>query len=202
MKTLDQICIEHGADKGSTHPVKGHDYARCYASAFDSRRNDPIKLLEIGVGGGESIRTWMEYFHNARIFGVDIVHSTNILNTPGPSPYNRYTFMTGDQSNEEFWKRVIEAYGPSWDIIIDDGGHSSQQIVTTFKMMWPHITPGGFYCIEDLNCAYSGLPFFLPDGWPNHMDFIKAMLDQVNHGENQIDRVIYSQELAIIQKKG
>ena len=200
MKTLDQITIECGADKGSTHPVKGHDYARHYDSAFEAIRQGEIKVVEVGVGSGESIRSWLEYFPNAKVFGVDIVHSTNEWNTVGAKPHPRYTFVTGDQSSEIFWQCFVVDYGSQWDVFVDDGGHSSQQIITTFNMMWPHVAAGGFYGIEDLNCAYSSLPFFCSPGWQNHMDFIKDMLDQINRKQNGIDSLRYANELVILQK--
>lgn len=214
MKTLDQIAIEQKADKGSAdythaqgHKVTGHGYAQHYDLAFDRLRHSPVKLLEIGVGGGESIRTWLEYFDNpdTRVYGVDIVHTTNpyntviVVNADKPDP--RYTFVTGDQGSEIFWQCFVADYGSDWDILVDDGGHANDQIITTFKMMWPHIKRGGCYAIEDLNCAYSGLPFFLKDGWPNHLDFIKDFLDQINRDQNDVESLSYSKELAILRKK-
>lgn len=202
MRTLDEIAVKCGADKGSSHHVKGHDYARRYDALFSSIRNDPLKILEIGVGSGESMNMWMKYFPRGEVFGVDIVHDTNEWNTPNhPYPNPNYTFVTGDQSSEDFWTSFIATHGVGWDVCIDDGGHSSQQIITTFKMMWPHIKPGGYYAIEDLNCAYSSLEFFCPSGWQNHLDFIKDMLDQINRGQNDIDSLSYSCELCIIKKK-
>lgn len=201
MKTLDQIAVEMGADKGSSHHVKGHDYARHYDAAFSHIRSHPIKVLEIGVGSAESMRTWLEYFPNAVVLGLDIVHDTNLWNTPGGKPHPRYTFSYIDQSSEPEWGKLIEEYGSDWDIVVDDGGHSSQQIITTFKKMWPHVKRGGFYAIEDLGCAYSSLEFFCTPGWQNHMDFIKDMLDQINRGQNDIDRLQFSNELVILQKK-
>lgn len=201
MKTLDQIAVEMGADKGSTHPVKGHDYARHYDTAFSSIRDSAGKVMEIGVGSGESMRMWLDYFPHAQVFGLDIVHDTNDWNTPGGKPNPRYTYSYIDQSNDAEWQKLLEYYGTDWDILVDDGGHSSQQIITTFRKMWPHIKRGGFYAIEDLGCAYSSLEFFCTPGWQNHMDFIKDMLDQINRGQNDIDSLHYSCELAILRKK-
>lgn len=199
--TLDEIAIEYGADKATIHPVKGHGYTRHYDAAFTSMRESPLKILEVGVGSGESMKMWLDYFPNAQVFGIDIVHDTNPWNTPGGKPAPRYTFFTGDQSSEVFWDCFIATYGTDWDIVTDDGGHSSQQIITTFNKMWPYIRRGGFYAIEDLGCAYSSLEFFCTPGWKNHMDFIKDMLDQINRGQNDIDSLHYSCELAVIRKK-
>lgn len=201
MKSLDSLMIAAGADKASVHPVGAHNFAVHYESAFAHLRNADIKLVEIGVGSAESMKGWLSYFPNAQVHGIDIVHNTNEWNSPGEKPHPRYTFTTGDQGSEAFWKEFVKAHGSGWDILCDDGSHSNKDIITTFRMMWPHIGLSGFYAIEDLAAAYSNLEFFLKPGWPNHMQFIKDMLDQINHGANQIDEMRYSKELCILRKK-
>lgn len=204
MKSLDQLGIDHQTDKASQFTrtyAQPHDYLRHMEKCFEPLRNQPIKLLEIGVGGGESIRTWLEYFPHAQIFGVDIVHSTNQWNTPRSGAHPRYTFAHGDQSSDFFWVGFLAAHGGNWDVLVDDGGHASNQIITTWKMMWPHVASGGYYCIEDLNTAYSNLPMFVPAGWQNHMDFVKDKLDLINHDQGEIESLQFSRELAIFKKR-
>ena len=152
--TLDEIAIKYGTDKATQHPIKGHAYAPHYATFFDPIREKPIKLLEIGVGGGESIMTWLEYFPNARVFGVDIVQGTNDWNTVGLNTNPRYTFTCGSQSDPTFWECFKADYGLDWDVIIDDGGHCSDQVITSFNGMWKSVKSGGLYCVEDLGVAY------------------------------------------------
>jgi len=203
MQTLDQIATEQGTDKATSHPIvrdgKGHGYAPHYAAQFDAIRNDPIKLLEIGVGGGESIRMWLEYFHSARVFGVDNVQGTNPWNTVGVGAHLRYTFVSGDQGCETFWKCFVVDYGSNWGVIVDDGSHFSRDVITTFNAMWPRVAPGGFYCIEDLGVAYGAGSVFLPGGWPNHMDYVKDKLDDINLRDD-IESLHFSKELAIFRK--
>lgn len=132
MQTLDQIAIEQQTDKATVFTrtyAKPKGYAPHYAAQFDAIRNDPIKLLEIGVGGGESIRTWLEYFPNARVFGVDNVQGTNPWNTVGDKPDLRYTFVTGDQGDTTFWKCFVADYGLNWNVIVDDGSHFSRFVL-------------------------------------------------------------------------
>lgn len=202
MKSLDQIAIEHGTDKATSHPIvgdgKGHGYTPVYDGLFVWFRQMPIRFLEIGVGSGESIRTWLDYFPKACIFGVDIVHDTNDWNSESKSPDPRYTFMSGDQSSEDFWKAFTKAHGSDWDVVMDDGAHVSQHIITTFNQLWPQVKPGGCYCIEDLHCAY--YPEFWRDGWQNHMDFVKDMLDAINRSQRNMVSLHFSRQLAIIQK--
>ena len=65
MKTLDELAIACATDRASVFTRtwgKPHDYARHYDKLFTPLRDKPIKLLEIGVGGGEGIRMWSGLF--------------------------------------------------------------------------------------------------------------------------------------------
>ena len=205
MNTLDEIAIKCGADKGSRHPVRGHDYAVHYDMAFSFLREEKIKLLEVGVGGGESIRMWLDYFQAAHVYGCDIVSDTNPFNThypagtPNPNP--RYDFLQGDQGSKTHWACYLAFAGRDFSIIIDDGGHFSGQIITTFECLWPAVVPGGFYCIEDLAAGSTVGTVFLTPNYPSHMDFLKGLIEKMNLGENDIAEIHLSPELAIIQKR-
>lgn len=200
MKTLDEIAIACQTDRATVFTrtyAKPHGYAPQYDRLFSPLRSRPVKLLEIGVGGGESIQMWLEYFPNAKIFGVDTSHDTNSWDTPGTK--DRYTFVNGDQSSMTFWACFLADYGAGWDIIIDDGGHFANQIITTFDAMWPALNPGGLYAIEDLGVSYGEGSVFVPPPWPNHMDYIKAKLDEINLG-HEIEWAHFSKELAVFKK--
>lgn len=191
MKTLDEIGIHFQTDKASQFSrtyAKPHDYCRHLERLFEPMRDQLIKVLEIGVGGGESVRTWLEYFPNARVFGVDLVSSTNEWNTPGAKTHERYVFSCGNQSDPKFWKKFIEAYG-EFDIVIDDGSHVTKDTITTFNSLWTHVRSGGIYEIEDLNV--------MPDLSP----FIGAINAKVINGEGNFDSIYFARELCVIRKK-
>lgn len=201
MKTLDQIAIEQQTDMATVFTrtyAKPHGYTLHLEKFFEPLRLKPIKFLEIGVGGGESIRTWLEYFPNAQVYGVDVVQNTNEWNTPKAPTHERYTFVQGPQQSETFWACFIADQFADWDIIVDDGGHYADGVVTTFRCLWPHLKRNGLYCIEDLGVDAPGSGFRCA-GFPNHMDFIKEKLDFVNQGAG-IDSLYFSRELAIIRK--
>lgn len=205
MKPLDQIAINCGADKASTHPVKGHNYAVHYDAVFGHLRGEQIKLLEIGIGSGESIRMWLEGFPHAHIYGCDIVSNTNPFNThypvgtPNPNP--RYDFLQGDQSSRTMWECYLAFSGRDFNVIIDDGGHYNDQIITTFQCLWPHVVPGGYYAVEDLAAGSTVGTVFLKPGFPSHMDWLKGLIEQMNLGNGDIDEIRCSKELAILRKR-
>jgi len=203
MKTLDEICIEKGADKGSTHPVKGHDFARHYDRFFSPLRFDKLQLLEIGVGGGESVQSWLEYFPSAYVYGVDIVSNTNPWNNPDPDHRAdpRYRFLQGNQSDKTMWACLCANWGSDFDIIIDDGSHINTDIIASFNFMWDCITPGGLYCIEDLGSGYTPGSVHVHPGAPPHSAWLHAFVDKLNTSPGGIDSVYFAPELAIIRKR-
>ena len=207
MKSLDEIGIACETDRASVFTrtfAKPHDYCRHYDKLFTPLRDKPVKLAEIGVGGGEGVRMWLEYGPKWDVYGVDIVHGTNPYDTPGADAdtrygFRRYTFRQGDQCDPEFWKRFIEAHGGDFDIICDDGLHSNIAVITTFNALWQHVKPGGFYCVEDLGVGYGGPSFFVKPEWPSQIDFLKGKIDELNLAGG-IDSIYWAPELCIIKK--
>lgn len=203
LKTLDQLMIDNGSDKATEHTrthAKPHGYSVVMEQYFEPLRDKPIKFLEVGVGGGESIRAWIQYFRTAQIFGIDFVKDTNIFNSPG-KPYSNYTFSHGDQTDRTMWACFRANCGSDWDVILDDGGHFADQMIISFEEMWPHVKSGGLYIIEDLGVACTPGTVFVPSGWPNHMDWIKDRMIELNTGQNNIESINLTKELAVFRKK-
>lgn len=200
--TLDEIAIKHGTDKATVHPGNPHCYTPHYERYFDALKYEPIRFIEIGVGGGESIQTWLDYFPRAKVYGVDIVRDTNPWNTPIPKAHVRYQFVCGSQSDPTFWKCFAADHGGDWDVVVDDGGHTSEQIITTFNGLWHAVKPGGLYCIEDLGVAYGVSSVFLTPNWPGHLELLRQIMDDINLKQNNVAELHLSNELAIIRKGG
>ena len=124
-----------------------------YHSVFGHLREQPIRLLEIGVGGyefrrvgGASLAMWADYFPNGKIAGIDVEEKELDL---GP----RVTVLRGSQVDAEFLERVVAEHGP-FDIIVDDGSHVPQHIVASFGHLFPSLTANGIYAIEDTLTAF------------------------------------------------
>jgi hypothetical protein len=192
MKTLDEIGIAHQTDKASQFSrtyAQPHNYLVHLERFFEPMRDKEIELLEIGCGGGESVRTWLEYFTKAHVYSVDIVHSTNPWNTPNSNVHERYTFIQGNQADPGFWQELTKAHHLEFDIIIDDGSHISSDIMTTFNSLWAHLKRGGFYEIEDLNAA-------------NEAKIWLERLSGAIHGPvTALDFIYFSRELCVMRKK-
>lgn len=143
MKTLDEIMLSVRTDKASLY----HNYTPVYEYYFEPLRDKEIVLLELGIGNiesanreGESLKGWMEYFHNGSCYAIDN-NETNVSRTPR-------SFLC-DQTNKEGLEHLIEGFGNP-DIIIDDASHHLNPTLTSFFILFPLLKSGGLYCIEDV----------------------------------------------------
>ena len=126
---LTSLAADYGTDK------QGHRYCEHYEAHLGHLQHEPIRLAEIGVLAGASLLMWQEYFTKAEITGVDIAPEVS-LNA------GRIHTVVCDVKD---WK-------PSgvFEVIIDDGSHSDEDILVAFEHLWLLVAPEGFYVIEDL----------------------------------------------------
>src|SRR5581483_7364052 len=136
---LDALGISEGTDKGSI----AMDYLRHYERILGHLREKPITLLEIGVARGASVRMWQGYFSVASIVGVDINGGAREYAT------ERCVIEIGSQGDPDFLQTLAAKYKP--DVIIDDGSHQADHILMTFKHLYPVLSSGGIYIVEDVH---------------------------------------------------
>jgi tetratricopeptide (TPR) repeat protein len=136
---LDELGSLEGTDKNELT----HDYLRHYERLVGALRDDPFTLLEIGVAGGGSLRTWSRYFTRATIVGVDI--NPDCRKHAG----ERRIVEIGSQAEQKFLDGLGAKYQPT--VIIDDGSHRADHILFAFDVLYPYLRPGGLYIIEDLH---------------------------------------------------
>lgn len=136
MRLLD--CFNrHGSDKGWNH-----GYHDVYSRLLEPLRDQPIRLLEIGVFRGGSIAAWLDYLPNATIIGVDTFQRVRPEEIAGLK-HPRVQWFECDSTNGA---PDIEPV----DFIIDDGDHIQASQLATFRNFFPLLNPCGVYCIEDV----------------------------------------------------
>jgi cephalosporin hydroxylase len=130
---------------------KWEPYFNVYETYFQKFVNEAPIVVEVGVQDGGSIEMWLKYFGpGALICGIDI--DTNIFKT-GIAQEPNVRLYLGDQESSEFWDSFF-VQNPRIDIFIDDGGHTMNQQIETFKNVFPHINNGGVYICEDTHTSY------------------------------------------------
>lgn len=166
--TLDEIAIKNGTDKSSPY----HNYCNVYERYMEPYRQSEVKLLEVGVQFGFSVRTWLEYFENGRIYGVDILKECKY-------EHPRLVLEQGDQQSVTFWSYFTGKHGSNWNIIIDDASHRNDHIIVMFEQMFKHVKPGGLYIVEDVFAGF--VPQFMSNERPHLDEWVKGLFCELNH---------------------
>lgn len=145
---LNKLGQFYGTDKTGYHFYTPH-----YMTHLRKFRLKRINLLEIGIGGydnsldgGRSLRMWKQYFPFGRIFGLDLYDKSSIQE-------KRIKTFIGNQSEKNIIDKIVEEIG-TLDIVIDDGSHINEDVINTFKLLFPKLKEGGIYIIEDTQTSY------------------------------------------------
>src|SRR6266404_305206 len=154
-------------------------YFDIYHRHFSKFIGREVRVLEIGVYSGGSLKMWRQYFgQHCLVYGVDIEEACRVYED------DRTKVFVGDQSDRSFWK-VVKTQVPMVDIVIDDGGHQAKQQIVTLEEMLPHIRPGGLYLCEDVH----------GDGnqFNSYINGLAAHLNAFGMGSNdKTNRIAYS----------
>lgn len=128
---------------------KWHHYFDIYERHLERYRGTDCLMLEFGVLDGGSLVMWSEYLGpKARIIGVDIDPKTKCFDGIRPN----VSVMIGDQSDVAVLDRIA-SHGP-FDIVIDDGGHTARQQISTFNRIYGSVAERGLYICEDTHTSY------------------------------------------------
>jgi hypothetical protein len=191
--TLTEVADHHKTDKGTLK----HRYTEVYAQYLEPLRGRAVRLLEIGVASGCSLKTWSRYLgEQASVTGVDTRAECAAMCAGYPNI------------------RIVIADATAWDpagefdVIIDDGSHVSRDIVRSFERLWPRLRPGGLYAIEDLRCTHDqgylgNFPGRAPEDFDRRhfMNWLDARLREVDMGASAIEYVHLHRQLAVLRKR-
>ena len=124
----------HSMNKGTC--AKWEHYFEIYERYISKYCDQPVNYLEIGVQAGGSLELMRNYLGpQAHIVGIDIDPACAAI------AGNGFNIHIGSQEDPEFLKSVGDQH-KNFDIIIDDGGHTAQQQITSFETLWPYLNIG------------------------------------------------------------
>jgi len=164
--SLTKLCEFYKSDKGSINHKKGiwgwtaHTYSNYYYSLFNHFKDDVKLVFECGLGTnnpdfqsnmtvngmpGASLRVWRDYFKNAQIYGADIDKDI-LFQEDRIKTY--YVDQLNTPSIENMWKNIGIN---NFDIIIDDGLHTTDANINLFINSFNKLKKNGIYIIEDVH---------------------------------------------------
>lgn len=165
---LAELFDRYCSDKG-THWASRHHYASAYHVFLETRRVNTMIEVGIGEDTAPSIASWAVYFPDARIFALDITKKEDFdtraalgvtdrlvaRQEQGGCKHNRWVWSdrvrlnldTDATSADDIAHAEIPS---SAELIIDDGSHKMRDQEKTLALLWPRLSPGGVYIIEDV----------------------------------------------------
>jgi methyltransferase family protein len=139
-------------------------YFEIYDALFSVVRSRPIRMLEIGVYKGGSLRMWRQVLHPESVLvGIDIDPGCARFDRPGERTHVRI----GDQTDPVFLTSVASEFGP-FDVILDDGSHICSHMIASFGHLFlSALAEDGLYIVEDTHTNF----------WPQYRDRAYSFID-------------------------
>lgn len=202
-----------------TDKVRTHSYQTMYGRyLLPYYYNKPsMKMLEIGLGcdmsygPGASVSIYKELFPHAELWEAEF-DATCVQKSVENGNLEGIHTLTGDQGDAKVLERWIhESDGGNFDVIIDDGGHQSCQVWTSFQHLWPTLKSGGLYFIEDMHVGdlpkYNQYTNPTCDSTFNVPNALKAKMDEliyqkkIGADKNDIKFISCQRQACVLGKK-
>lgn len=168
-KTYKETFFEH-TDNASD---KWENYFDIYQPYLEQHIGKNASILEIGVLNGGHLQILKKYLSNADIYGIDVIDDICKLDLG-----NGIKTFCFDATKQKLINQNLKQL--TFDIVIDDASHESQDVIATFELMFSRVKPGGVYIIEDLHASY--WKEFKGGYKAKHsqIEYLKALVDLLN----------------------
>jgi hypothetical protein len=146
--TLFDVAMKtYSGEVGTKHP---RYYSR-YDQFFRNNHFIPTKILEIGVHQGESTKVIATVYPDAKIVALDLDRHEHV----DFSGFRNITYVGANQIDKPRVEEIMRTEFPDgFDLVIEDASHIGAYSHITFHTVFPHLTPGGVYIVEDWGTGY------------------------------------------------
>jgi predicted O-methyltransferase YrrM len=156
---LCEIGKKYDTDKSSqrnnvTDHRHCHPYTLFYDGLFKNRKEEQLKIAELGILDGGSLLMWNEYFKNAEIYGFE--YNDYLINKFKQNFNNQQiTLANIDVTNKESIVNAFRNLNVLYDIIIEDTTHQFEDQIRVIENTYLYLKPGGILIIEDIFKSYN-----------------------------------------------
>jgi methyltransferase family protein len=181
----------HMPPAGFATDKAGHGYLPAYTRI--ARMLGPAaRVCELGVWQGGSLDMWRALFPEATIAGVD--------NDPQAHwPDGTVQIQLSQDDPQVAW--VLDSLEDGWDLIVDDASHDGKLTAAALENLWPLVSPGGFYVIEDW---FTGFDCF-PDYDDSMLVLARSLVNRLDPyyagNGTDLESVEYRHGMAILRKR-
>jgi len=160
--------------KSKKYSIKWSNYFEIYEKILKNYVNKNITIVEVGVGDGGSLFMWKDFLgKKAKVIGIEMNPNSKLLEKFG------FKIFIGDQSSKKFWKNFFKKIGKI-DILIDDGGHTNLQQITTLMESIPYIKDGGSIIVEDTHTSFMNYKGFRNPSKNSFINFSTKLIENLH----------------------
>jgi hypothetical protein len=182
------MSLQNIVDNSRTDKNTVHSYLGLYQNLLIAKKETAKNVLEIGIYDGGSIKLWSDFFTNATVYGLDIMHINNVWEGI-KNKENIILHTSSDAYNETFFIDNFLNKNIKCDFMLDDGPHSLESMKQFIKLYSQIMTDDGILIIEDVQSI--DWINVLRDEVPSHLtQFIKIY--DLRPNKNRYDDIVFT----------
>ena len=148
---LCQLATKYGTDKS---PYNLYTHRHPYTPVYDMffrplKARASLKVGEVGVLNGASIRMWQDYFVNPQIDAFDI-NESYLQKVADLNNVRCYKVDAGDSRGLRRSLQEACTSGKKYDILVEDASHRLEHQLIFLRDALDFVAPGGVLVIEDI----------------------------------------------------
>jgi hypothetical protein len=181
--SLSQIVDNNRTDKNTVH-----SYLELYQKLLINKKETAKNVLEVGIYNGGSIKLWNDFFVNATIYGLDIMHINNVWD--GIKNNNKIILHTSVNAyDENFFNNNFLNKNVRFDFMLDDGPHTLQSMKDFIRLYSKVMTDDGILIIEDVQ-DWNWIKILENEVPDNLKKFIKTY--DLRPNKNRYDDIVFT----------
>lgn len=165
-----------------------HSYLDLYQNLLISKKETALNVLEVGILDGGSIKLWGDFFTNATVYGLDIIHNNDVWDVLKNN--SKYVLHTStDAYNSEIFKTNFLDKNIKCDFMLDDGPHTLESMIQFIKLYSQIMTDDGILIVEDVQ-EWDWIDI-LKENTPDHLkQYIKVY--DLRPNKNRYDDIVFT----------
>ena len=190
---LCELGKQYDTDKSSqrnniTNMRHCHPYTLFYDGLFKNKKDENLKVAEIGILDGGSLLMWQKYFTNSEIYGFEY-NNDLINNFKEKFDNDRITLANIDVTNKDSIINSFSDLNMMYDVIIEDTTHQFEDQIRVIENIYQYLKPGGVLIIEDIFKSYNENDYIdrLENVLEHFQDYYFIELDHINRNSSGWD---------------
>jgi hypothetical protein len=143
------MSLEEIVDNSRTDKNTRHSYLPLYQKLLISKKENAKNVLEVGIYNGGSIKLWSDFFTNANVYGLDVMHIDAVWEEIKNNE-KIILHTSSDAYDNDFFINNFLNKNIKFDFMLDDGPHTLESMKQFIKLYSQIMTDDGILIIEDV----------------------------------------------------